>query len=54
MATDLNILSSNLKEAFSVKVVSLEDRLGELTLVVRANDMIGVFTRLRDDADLRF
>ncbi|OIR13941.1 NADH-quinone oxidoreductase subunit C 1 [mine drainage metagenome] len=54
MATDLNILSSNLKEAFSVKVVSLEERLGELTLVVRASDMIGVFTRLRDDADLRF
>jgi NADH-quinone oxidoreductase subunit C len=54
MATDLNILSTNLNEAFSGKVVSLEERLGELTLVVKANDMIGVFTRLRDDADLRF
>jgi NADH-quinone oxidoreductase subunit C len=54
MATDLNILSANLKEAFSIKVVSLEERLGELTLVVRANDMMSVFTRLRDDADLRF
>ena len=54
MATDLNILSANLNEAFSGKVVSLTEGLGELTLVVRASDMTGVFTRLRDDADLRF
>jgi len=54
MATDLNILSANLSEAFSGKVVSLEERLGELTLVVKASDMVSVFTRLRDDADLRF
>lgn len=54
MATDLNILSANLNEAFSGKIVSLVDHLGELTLVVNAADMLGVFTRLRDDADLRF
>jgi NADH-quinone oxidoreductase subunit C len=54
MATDLNILSSNINEAFSGKVVSLDVRLGEVTLVVKASDMLGVFTRLRDDADLRF
>lgn len=54
MATDLNILSSNLNEAFSGKVVSLEERLGEVTMVVKASDLLGVFTRLRDDADLRF
>jgi NADH-quinone oxidoreductase subunit C len=54
MATDLNILSSNLNEAFSGKVVSLDERLGELTMVVKASDLLGVFTRLRDDADLRF
>ncbi len=54
MATDLNILKSNLIEAFTGKVASLEERLGELTLVVKAADMLGVFTRLRDDADLRF
>ncbi|MBA3023866.1 MAG: NADH-quinone oxidoreductase subunit C [Gammaproteobacteria bacterium] len=54
MATDLNILKSNLTEAFGSKVVSLQERLGELTLVIKAADMIGVFTRLRDDADLRF
>ena len=54
MATDLNILFANLNEAFSGKVVSLVEHLGELTLVVNAADMLGVFTRLRDDADLRF
>jgi len=54
MATDLNILSANLNEAFSGKVVSLVEHLGELILVVTAADMLGVFTRLRDDADLRF
>ncbi|HAF44560.1 MAG: NADH-quinone oxidoreductase subunit C [Sideroxydans sp. GWF2_59_14] len=54
MATDLNILSSNINEAFSGKVVSLEERLGELTLVVNARDMLPVLLRLRDDADLRF
>ncbi len=54
MATDLNILSTNLNEAFSGKVVSLEERFGELTLVVKASDLTAVFTRLRDDADLRF
>jgi NADH-quinone oxidoreductase subunit C len=54
MATDLNILSSNLNEAFSGKVVSLDEHLGELTMVVKASDLLGVFTRLRDDADLRF
>jgi NADH-quinone oxidoreductase subunit C len=54
MATNLKILTANLNEAFSGKVVSLEERLGELTLVVNAGEMTGVFTRLRDDADLRF
>jgi len=54
MATDLNILSSNINEAFSGKVVSLTERLGELTLVVNARDMLPVLLRLRDDADLRF
>jgi len=54
MATDLNILSSNLTEAFSDKVVSLEEKLGELTLVVKAADMLSVFTRLRNDAEFSF
>lgn len=54
MATDLNILSSNLTEAFSDKVVSLEEKLGELTLVVKAEDMLSVFARLRNDAEFSF
>jgi NADH-quinone oxidoreductase subunit C len=52
--SDLNLLSANLKEAFAAKVVSLEDRLGELTLVVAAEDMLSVFKRLRDDAQFHF
>lgn len=54
MSTDLNILSSNLTEAFADKVVSLEEKLGELTLVVKAVDMLSVFTRLRNDAEFSF
>jgi NADH-quinone oxidoreductase subunit C len=54
MTTNLNTLSANLSKALSGKVVSLEERLGELTLVVNASDMLSVFTRLRDDANLRF
>ncbi len=54
MTTDLKILKSNLAEAFGSKVVSLQERLGELTMVVKAADMLSVFTRLRDDAHLRF
>lgn len=54
MATDLSILSSNLTEAFADKVVSLEEKLGELTLVVKATDMLSVFTRLRNDAEFSF
>ncbi|GAB5604649.1 NADH-quinone oxidoreductase subunit C [Sideroxyarcus sp. TK5] len=54
MTTDLKILKSNLAEAFGSKVVSLQERLGELTMVIKAADMLSVFTRLRDDADLRF
>lgn len=54
MADDLNMLAENLREVFADKVVSLENRLGELTLVVAANDMQTVFARLRDDVKFRF
>lgn len=54
MADDLNMLGEKLKEAFTDKVLSLENKLGELTLVVGAADILDVFTRLRDDADFRF
>ena len=54
MATEFTILKSNLNEAFADKVLSLDERLDELTLVIKSADMLKVFTRLHDDADLRF
>ena len=54
MATEFTLLKSNLNEAFADKVQSLDERLDELTLVIKSADMLKVFTRLRDDADLRF
>jgi len=54
MATDLNLLNTALQDAFGEQVVSLENKLGELTLMVRARDMQAVLTRLRDDARFGF
>lgn len=54
MAADLNLLTVNLNQIFADKVVNLENRLGELTMVIRADDMLAVLTRLRDDATLHF
>jgi NADH-quinone oxidoreductase subunit C len=54
MAANLNLLTTNLNAIFAKRIVSLENRLGELTLVVSAADMLEVLTRLRDDPDLRF
>ena len=54
MAADLNLLTTKLNEIFSGQVVSLDNKLNELTLVIRAEDMLSVLTRLRDDPALRF
>ena len=54
MAVDLNVLQGKLEGLFGEKVVSLVQRLNELTLTVRSADMLEVFGRLRDDAELRF
>ena len=54
MAANLSVLQDNLAKLLEGKLVSLENRLGELTLVIRAADMLPVMTRLRDDAGLRF
>lgn len=54
MAADLNALQDKLARLLGNKVVSLGLRLGELTLVIRAADMLEVLPRLRDDAELRF
>lgn len=49
MAADLNLLTTNLNTIFAGRFVSLENALGELTLVVKAADLQEVLTRLRDD-----
>ena len=54
MATDLNLLSTALQDAFGGQVLSLENKLDELTLMVRAQDMQAVLTRLRDDEKFCF
>lgn len=54
MAADLNALQDNLTKLLKSKVVSLDLRLEELTLVIRAADMLQVMKLLRDDASLRF
>ena len=54
MAADLNLLTTQLNEIFADKVMSLENKLGELTLVISAHHMLPVLTRLRDDPALRF
>jgi len=54
MAEDLNMLGADIKEVFADKVVSLENKLGELTLVIDAGDVLEVFTRLRDDSKFHF
>ena len=54
MATDLNLLGTTLREVFSAQLVSLENKLGELTLVIKPADMQTVLTRLRDDSRFSF
>ncbi|HYC45513.1 MAG TPA: NADH-quinone oxidoreductase subunit C [Thermoanaerobaculia bacterium] len=47
-------LSGALSTAFSDKLVSVSTDLGEMTAVIRAQDLIGVATRLRDAPELDF
>jgi NADH-quinone oxidoreductase subunit C len=55
MATaDLSILRANLTRLLGDKLVSADERLGELTVVVKAAAMLDVLQRLRDDIELRF
>ena len=54
MAADLNQLQENLTRLLDGKVVSLTNRLNELTLVIRAEDLLQVMARLRDEAEFRF
>jgi NADH-quinone oxidoreductase subunit C len=54
MAFDLGILRSNLTSIFGTKLASAEERLGELTVVIKPADMLEVLVRMRDATELRF
>jgi NADH-quinone oxidoreductase subunit C len=54
MAADLSTLRANLTNLLGDKLAGVEERLGELTVVVKADGMLDVLTRLRDAAELRF
>lgn len=54
MAADLSMLRNNLSGLFGDKLSSVEERLGELTIVVKSSDILEVLTRLRDASETRF
>ncbi len=54
MAADLKALQEHLGALLGEKAASLEIRLGELGLTVRAADLLDVMKLLRDDAGCRF
>jgi NADH-quinone oxidoreductase subunit C len=47
-------LRTDLTSSFGDKLVNIEEKLGELTIVVRASDTLEVLSRLRDANELRF
>ncbi len=54
MASKLETLKANLEAALGARVVSLTEKLGELTLVIKAVDYLNVATELRGNPSLRF
>jgi NADH-quinone oxidoreductase subunit C len=52
--SSLDTLKAAVEDVLGERVVALTERLGELTLVVRAADHLEVATRLRDHPSLRF
>lgn len=54
MAADLKVLHDQLTQLLGDKLVSAEQKLGELTIVVSAADMLSSLTILRDADSLRF
>ncbi|TAN71740.1 MAG: NADH-quinone oxidoreductase subunit C [Gallionella sp.] len=50
MAADLSALRTNLTNLLGDKLVSIEEKLGELTVVIKAAGMLGALKRLRDAA----
>jgi NADH-quinone oxidoreductase subunit C len=54
MTAELGALRTNMTVSFGDKLAGLEEKLGELTVVVKAADMLEVLTRMRDEPALRF
>jgi NADH-quinone oxidoreductase subunit C len=54
MTADLDTLAAQLNETFVDKVVSVDNKLGELTMVVRAADLTFIFLCLRDASHFHF
>ncbi|SDD08394.1 NADH-quinone oxidoreductase subunit C [Paraburkholderia lycopersici] len=54
MASKLETLKANLEASLGARIVSLTEALGELTLVVKAGEYLGVAKELRDNPLLRF
>jgi NADH-quinone oxidoreductase subunit C len=54
MTTDKKLLREALADLLADQLVSVEEALGETTVVVSATNMLPVLTRLRDAESLRF
>ncbi|MEO6975842.1 MAG: NADH-quinone oxidoreductase subunit C [Gallionella sp.] len=54
MTAEMGTLRTGLTSSLGDKLVNIEEKLGELTVVVRAPDMLEVLSRLRDENELRF
>ena len=54
MAADLKELQKNIVKQIGGKVVSVTNRLNELTLEIKAPDLLQVLTLLRDDSKYKF
>ena len=54
MAADLSALRADLTGLLGDRLTGVEERLGELTIVVKADVMLDVLQRLRDTPALRF
>jgi NADH-quinone oxidoreductase subunit C len=54
MSKSLETLNASLQEALGERLVSVVTALGELTIVVKAEDLVSVCTTLRDDDKLHF
>lgn len=54
MTTEIKSLRDELTDLFAGRLVSIQEALGETTVVVRASDMLDVLTLMRDATGLRF